>query len=104
MWGRFRKRGGGKNSSAYIAVLPRALADARLPPKTTFYAVCSKLLMLNLNMRIAGSSKGLRHPIQSPGTGLPNSSFSRSARSLLTSPHWKTNRGPKEGKEREERS
>lgn len=33
VWGRCRKRGGGKNSFASIAVLPRAMADARLASK-----------------------------------------------------------------------
>lgn len=43
--GEVHKERGGKNSFAYSAVLPKAPADARLPPKTIFHAACSKLLM-----------------------------------------------------------
>lgn len=81
----FRKRGDGKNNFAYIAILPRALANACLTLKTTFSVVYSKLLMPEFKYQDCLKFYEPQAPlVRSVVSGLCNSSFSSSARFLLT--------------------
>lgn len=82
--GTFRKRGGGKNSYAYLAVLPRALAVAQLASKKSSMLSAINCWCLNLNIRTTWSSKKPQAPlVQVAGAGVPYSSFSSSVRFLL---------------------